>query len=65
MDEIKALLKAVIENQAVTNAKLDAIEMRLAKNEGNVIEILSQLDYLAGKLGQHDRDLYVMKQRNG
>ncbi|MFL1672180.1 hypothetical protein [Paenibacillus dendritiformis] len=69
MEEIKGLLRAIIENQQITNAKLDAMEIRLAKFEGDTKgsfeELQSQLDYIAGKLGEHDRDLYVLKRKQG
>ncbi|MFD0710998.1 hypothetical protein [Paenibacillus sp. GCM10027626] len=65
MEEVKAMLRAIIENQAITNAKLDALEMKAAKFEGevrsNFRELQSQMDYLAGKLGQHDKDLYILR----
>ncbi|WP_148277924.1 hypothetical protein [Paenibacillus popilliae] len=69
MEEIKALLIAIIENQQVTNAKLDAMEMRQAKFEGETKgsfeDLQKQFDYIAGKLGEHDRDLYVLKRNQG
>ncbi|MFW5434335.1 hypothetical protein [Paenibacillus apiarius] len=69
MEEVKGLLRAILENQQVTNAKLEAMEIGLAKFEGetkgNFEELQSQLDYIAGKLGEHDRDLYVLKRKQG
>ncbi|MCR8843100.1 hypothetical protein NQ117_05360 [Paenibacillus sp. SC116] len=43
------------------------MELELAKFQGEVRGNFegsqAQLDYIAGKLGEHDRDLYVLKQR--
>lgn len=41
MEEVKALLTVIIENQQVTNAKLDAIETRLSKLEKSISPYLA------------------------
>ncbi|MFB5758835.1 hypothetical protein [Paenibacillus medicaginis] len=61
LQEMAALLRAIRENQEVTNAKIDGIELRLSSLEGEVKGVTESVDYLVHKLGEHDRDLYVIK----
>lgn len=69
MDEVKQLLRALIDAQQTTNAKLEAMEMRLVKFEGdtkeNFSELQSHLDYIAGKIGEHDMHLSILKRKQG
>ncbi|MFK4304342.1 hypothetical protein ABH892_004482 [Paenibacillus sp. RC254] len=72
MEEIKQLLTALIERADVTNAKLDGIEMRLSTLEGEVkgakeelADVKGSVDFLVHKMGEHDRDLYVIKTKQG
>ncbi len=66
-NETNQMLRAVLESLAHVHAKLDAMDVRLARFEGETKgtfgELQSQLDYIAQKLGEHDRDLYVLKRR--
>lgn len=43
MDETTAILNAILEGQQVTHAKLDAMELRLARVEGHVAEMDKRL----------------------
>ncbi|MCL5677620.1 MAG: hypothetical protein M1602_07165 [Firmicutes bacterium] len=70
MDETKAILNAILDGQQVTNAKLEAMELRLARVEGHVAEMKEQLNevsgsvnYLVHKAGEHDRDIHVLKRK--
>lgn len=65
LKEMAAILRAIRENQEVTNAKLDGIEMRLSSLEGEVKSVTESVDYLVHKMGEHDRDLYVIKTKKG
>ncbi|MDO3682173.1 hypothetical protein [Paenibacillus ehimensis] len=72
MDEIKEMLHTLIQRQDAIDKKLDAIaaqqtelaaELRKISNPAARDDIQAQLDYVAQKLGQHDRDLYVLKRK--
>lgn len=74
MEEIKQMLRALLERAEITDAKLDALSTDVNRLSGNVVglteeirefktETNAQLDFIAGKLGEHDRDLYVLKRR--
>jgi len=62
MDETQEMLKAI----------LARIEQESAVNEGfrkevreSLDEIRDSLKYLAGKIGEHDYDLHVIKRKQG
>lgn len=69
MDEVKQLLTAILDRVESESAKNDAHRLEMAKFQGEVRErfddLQRQLDYIAGKLGEHDRDLYVLKRKQG
>ncbi|GJM74714.1 hypothetical protein HMSSN036_69300 [Paenibacillus macerans] len=60
-----AILHALREGQEVTNAKLDGMEQRLSLVEGEVKGVKESVDFLVHKMGEHDRDLYVLKTKHG
>ncbi|MFB6362508.1 hypothetical protein ACFCP7_00420 [Paenibacillus elgii] len=72
LKEIKDVLNTLIQRQDAINEKLNVIaaqqaelatEFRKISNPAARNDIQAQLDYFAQKLGQHDRDLYVLKRK--
>ncbi|MFD0715298.1 hypothetical protein [Paenibacillus sp. GCM10027626] len=65
MDELKDMITAILHRLEVESAKNEAFRIEMTKFQGemrsNFKELQSQMDYLAGKLGQHDRDLYILR----
>lgn len=65
LKEMVAILHALREGQEVTNVKLDGMEQRLSLVEGEVKGVKESVDFLVHKMGEHDRDLYVLKTKHG
>lgn len=56
MDATKVILHAILEGQQVTNAKLEAMDLRLVRVEGHVADIHERLALVEGHVADiHER----------
>lgn len=69
LEEVKQNVNAIRASQEVTNAKLESMELRLSSVEGQLKELSMEVerinrsaDYLAGKAGEHDKDIHLLKE---
>lgn len=67
MEEMKQMLTAILDRLDMESAKNEAFrtEMRefQRQTKENFKVMQTQLDYVAGKIGEHDRDLHFLKQK--
>lgn len=63
MEEIKKMLSAVLDRLDVMSADLEAVKNRLNRMDGRMAGIEHSLDYLAKKTGQHEKDIYILRQQ--
>ncbi|MFS1514789.1 hypothetical protein VQL36_20610 [Chengkuizengella sp. SCS-71B] len=69
--ESKQLLKALVDGQREVKAKLDSLELKLAHESGLIRKEMREgferleksVDYLAGKSGQHEMEIELLKAR--
>ncbi|MGG4396121.1 hypothetical protein ABEX25_17615 [Paenibacillus thiaminolyticus] len=65
MEEIKPMLVAILDRMETESARNEAFRMEMYKFQGevrdNFQDLQQQLDYIAGKMGERDRDLRVLK----
>lgn len=64
-DELNRVTSAILTSQEVSNAKLEAMELRLSNVEGGLKklsgDVNNSFDYLAGKAGEHDKYIHLLR----
>lgn len=72
MEEVKGMLQSLLEGQQMIAARLDRVEKRLDRLEANqegmekrlsaqIRDIDISVDFVAGELGQHKKDIQLLK----